>query len=79
MRGDEAEGARPLEAEARVVLGNPLDHDDGLASFVGAAERVPDQPCPDTDALAVGPNEHRREVRILVRDPPSTPTQLSIT
>src|SRR6476620_10120462 len=62
MRGDEAERARPLEAEARVVAGNALDHDGGLACFFGAAEHVLDQPCPDTDALAVGPNRHRREI-----------------
>ncbi len=62
MRGDEAEHARLLEAEARVVRGNTLDHDGGLARFLGAAERVPDQPCSHTDALAVRPNRHRREV-----------------
>jgi hypothetical protein len=62
MRGDEAERARPLEAEARIVRGNALDHDGRLACFFGAAERVPDQPCPHTDALAVRPNRHRREI-----------------
>src|SRR5437762_9719524 len=44
MRGDEAERARPLEAEARIVRGNALDHDGRLACCFGAAERVPDQP-----------------------------------
>ena len=62
MRGDEAELAGLLEAEARVVRGNALDHDGGLACFFGAAERVPDQPCPHTDALAIRPNRHRREI-----------------
>src|SRR6185312_4237004 len=62
MRRDEAERARPLEAEARVVRGNALDHDSRLACFFNAAERVPDQPCPHTDPLAVRPNRHRREV-----------------
>ncbi len=62
MRGDEAERARLLEAEARIVRGNALDHDGRLACFFGAAERVPDQPCPHTDALAVRPNRHRREI-----------------
>src|SRR5437763_12719463 len=62
MRGDEAERARLLEAEARIVGGNALDHDDRLACVFGAAERVPDQPCPHTDALAVRPNRHRREI-----------------
>src|SRR6476646_8738516 len=45
MRRDEAEGARLLEAEARVVRGDALDHDGWLACSFGAAERVPDQPC----------------------------------
>src|SRR5215204_4101674 len=62
MRGDEAERARLLEAEARIVRGNALDHDGRLACFFGAAERVPDQPCPHTDALTVRPNRHRREI-----------------
>ena len=62
MRGDEAERARLLEAEAGIVRGDALDHDGRLACFFGAAERVPDQPCPHTDALAVGPNRHRREI-----------------
>src|SRR5262249_45150305 len=62
MRGDEAERARPLEAEAGIVRGNALDHDGRLARFFGAAERVPDQSCPHTDALAVRPNRHRREI-----------------
>jgi hypothetical protein len=48
MRGDEAERARLLEAEARVVRGNALDHDGRLGCFFGAAERVPDQPCDRT-------------------------------
>src|SRR5881227_277966 len=60
MRGDEAERARLLEAEARIVGGDSLDHDGGLASFFGSAEHVADQRCPHTDALAVGPNRHRR-------------------
>ena len=40
LRGDEAERARLLEAEARIVGGNALDHDGRLACFCGAAERV---------------------------------------
>ena len=60
--GEMAERARPLEAEARVVGGNALDHDGRLACFFDAAERVPDQLCPDTNTLAVGPDRHRREV-----------------
>jgi hypothetical protein len=79
MRGDEAERARLLEAEARVVRGNAFGHDGRLACFFGAAERVPDQPCPYTDALAVGRTDIGVRLRILSRDPPSTPTQLSIT
>src|SRR5436190_6623573 len=43
MRGDEAERARPLEAEARIVGGDALDHEGGLARLLGPAERVPDQ------------------------------------
>ena len=39
-----------------IVRGNALDHDGRLACFLGAAERVPDQPCPHTDALTVRPN-----------------------
>ena len=62
MRGDEAERTRLLVAEARKVRGNALDHDGRLACFFGAAERVADQPCPDTDALAVRLNRHRREI-----------------
>ena len=62
MRGDEAERARLLEAEARIVRADALDHDGRLACFFGAAERVPDQPGPHTDALAVRPNRHRREI-----------------
>jgi hypothetical protein len=57
MRGDEAERARVLEAEARLVRGNAFDHDGRLACFFGAAERVPDQPCPHADALAPGPSQ----------------------
>src|SRR5438093_11236193 len=45
MRGDEAERACLLEAEASVVRGKALDYDGRLACFFGAAERVPDQPC----------------------------------
>ena len=78
MRGDEAERARLLEAEARIVGGNALDHDGRLACFFGTAERVPDQPCPHTDTLASGRTDIGVRLRILVRDPPSTPTQLSI-
>src|SRR6476619_5889302 len=37
MRGDEAERARPLEAEARVVRGDALHHDGRLICFFGAA------------------------------------------
>src|SRR3954468_14393395 len=62
MRGDEAERARLLEAEARIVRRHALDHESRLAFFFGAAERVPDQPCPHADALAVRPNRHRREI-----------------
>src|SRR3954465_4694599 len=62
MRGDEAERACLFEAEARVVRGNALDHDGRLACFLGARERVPDQPCPHTDPLSVRPNRHWREI-----------------
>ena len=62
IRGDESKRARALEAEARVVRGMALNHDGRLAYFFGAAERVPDQPGPHTDALAVRPNRHRREI-----------------
>jgi hypothetical protein len=80
MRRAEADRARLLETEARIVGGNALDHDGGLACFFGAVERIPDQPRPHTDALAVRPNRHRREIE----DPCTgsafdTPTQLSIT
>jgi hypothetical protein len=62
MCGDEAERARPLEAEARIVGGDAFDHDRRLCCFFGSAERVPDQPRAYTDALAVRPNRHRREI-----------------
>jgi hypothetical protein len=34
----------------------------GSPASSGAAERVPDQPCPHAHALAVRPNRHRREI-----------------
>lgn len=65
MGGDGAERTRVLEAEARIVRGNALDHDGRLACFFGAAERVSDQLCPHADALALRPNRHRREIEDL--------------
>jgi len=62
IRGDEPERLGLLEAEARVVAGNALDENGWFACCLGTAERVPDQPCPHTHALAVGPNRHRREI-----------------
>jgi len=62
MRGDEPESTRSLEAEAGIVRGDALDHDGRLTRFFGTAESVPDEPPPDTDALAIGPNRHRREI-----------------
>jgi hypothetical protein len=41
MRGDEAERARPLEAEARIVGGNALVHDRGLAPSSSSATAAP--------------------------------------
>ena len=78
MRGAEAERARPLEAEARVVGGEALDHDDGLACCFGAAEHVSDQPCPHTMCWRSGRTDIGVRLRILVLDLTSTPTQFSI-
>jgi hypothetical protein len=66
-------------SKPRIVRGHALDHDGGLASFFGAAEGVPDQPCPHTMRWRSGRTDIGVRLRILGRDPPSTPTQLSIT
>ena len=79
MRGDETERARPLEAEARVVAGNALNGDGGLACIFGAAEGVPDQAGPTPMRCRSGRTAIGVRLRIRGRDPPSTPTQLSIT
>jgi len=61
VRRCEPEGARTLEAEARVVRRHAHDHHGALAQPFGACKDVFDQRRPNTAALAVGAHRHRRQ------------------
>jgi hypothetical protein len=79
MRGDEAERARLLEAEARIVRGNASTMTAGspASSARPSAPRISRTPTPMR--WRSGRTDIGVRLRILVQDPPSTPTQLSIT